>query len=101
MTAEEKRLEEDRTRKAYWRRWGPYLSKRQWGTVREDYSPYGTAWGSISLTIMSVPLPIAGVKMVLVGFLITIKDYVSQSRFGMVKIRYWLDRISRHFNHTL
>lgn len=44
MTAEEKRLEEDRTRKAYWRRWGSYLSERQWGTVREDYSPYGTAW---------------------------------------------------------
>ena len=44
MTAEEKRLEEDRTRQAYWRRWGPYLSERQWGTVREDYSPYGTAW---------------------------------------------------------
>ena len=44
MTAEEKRLEEDRTRKAYWRRWGAYLSERQWGTVREDYSSYGTAW---------------------------------------------------------
>ncbi len=43
-TQEEKRLEEERTRKAYWRRWGPYLSERQWGTVREDYSPYGTAW---------------------------------------------------------
>src|SRR5271155_3462531 len=27
-----------------WQRWGPYLSDRQWGTVREDYSPYGTAW---------------------------------------------------------
>ncbi len=44
MTAEETRLEEDRTRKAYWRRWGPYLAERQWGTVREDYSTYGTAW---------------------------------------------------------
>lgn len=44
MTAEERRLEEDRTRKAYWRRWGPYLAERQWGTVREDYSPHGTAW---------------------------------------------------------
>ncbi len=44
MTAEEKRLQENRDRKAYWRRWGPYLSERQWGTVREDYSPYGTAW---------------------------------------------------------
>ena len=30
--------------KEYWKRWGPYLSERQWGTVREDYSPGGTAW---------------------------------------------------------
>jgi hypothetical protein len=44
MTAEEQRLREDRTRQAYWRRWGPYLSERQWGTVREDYSPDGVAW---------------------------------------------------------
>ncbi|MGC1613949.1 MAG: hypothetical protein WA736_04630 [Candidatus Acidiferrum sp.] len=41
---EDQRLEEDRTRKKYWKRWGPYLSERQWGTVREDYSPGGTAW---------------------------------------------------------
>ena len=27
-----------------WKKWGPYLSERQWGTVREDYSPYGNAW---------------------------------------------------------
>jgi hypothetical protein len=44
MTAEEHRLQQDRDRKAYWKRWGPYLSERQWGTVREDYSPYGSAW---------------------------------------------------------
>lgn len=44
MTAEEKRLEEARTHQAHWRRWGPYLSERQWGTVREDYSKYGNAW---------------------------------------------------------
>jgi hypothetical protein len=44
MNAEEKRLEESRKRKVHWKRWGPYLSERQWGTVREDYSPYGTAW---------------------------------------------------------
>src|SRR5450432_1190565 len=43
-TAEFVRLEEDKNRKAYWRRWGPYLSERQWGTVREDYSADGTAW---------------------------------------------------------
>jgi len=42
-TAEELRLEEIRHGK-HWRRWGPYLSERQWGTVREDYSEYGTAW---------------------------------------------------------
>src|SRR5436309_13908407 len=41
--AEALRLEEIRHGK-HWRRWGPYLSERQWGTVREDYSPYGTAW---------------------------------------------------------
>src|SRR3974390_465640 len=44
MNAEEKRLQESRDRQVHWKRWGPYLSERQWGTVREDYSPGGTAW---------------------------------------------------------
>jgi hypothetical protein len=44
QSKEDQRLDEDRTRKKYWKRWGPYLSERQWGTVREDYSPGGTAW---------------------------------------------------------
>ena len=44
MTAEEERLQEAREGKAPWRLWGPYLSERQWGTVREDYSADGTAW---------------------------------------------------------
>jgi hypothetical protein len=44
QSKEDQRLDEDRTRKSYWKRWGPYLSERQWGTVREDYSPGGTAW---------------------------------------------------------
>ena len=43
QTTEDVRLEDNRTRKEYWKRWGPYLSERQWGTVREDYSPSGTA----------------------------------------------------------
>ncbi len=43
MNAERRRLENGRD-KALWHRWGPYLSERQWGTVREDYSPDGTAW---------------------------------------------------------
>ncbi len=47
VTKEELRLQEDRQRKANWKRWGPYLSERQWGTVREDYSPYGTAWEAL------------------------------------------------------
>ena len=44
MTAEEIRLAEDRARTRNWKRWGPYLSERQWATVREDYSPYGNCW---------------------------------------------------------
>ena len=44
MTREEVRLSESDARKKHWKRWGPYLSERAWGTVREDYSPYGTAW---------------------------------------------------------
>src|SRR5687768_2943998 len=43
-TAEERRLAESRERKTHWKRWGPYLSERAWGTVREDYSPAGSAW---------------------------------------------------------
>jgi len=46
MTREELRLKEAQERTAHWKRWGPYLAERQWGTVREDYSPYGTAWDS-------------------------------------------------------
>jgi len=44
MNAEQLRLDEDSKRILYWKHWGPYLSERQWGTVREDYSPGGTAW---------------------------------------------------------
>src|SRR6266852_1168287 len=44
MTAEEKRLEQSRLRQVHWKRWGPYVSERAWGTVREDYSATGEAW---------------------------------------------------------
>ena len=43
--AERERLAEDVSRKANWKRWGPYLSERQWATVREDYSENGDTWG--------------------------------------------------------
>jgi hypothetical protein len=47
-TAEQLRLAEDARGERAWKRWGPYLSERQWGTVREDYSPHGTAWEYLS-----------------------------------------------------
>ena len=42
--AEDRRLAEDARREQNWKRWGPYLSERQWGTVREDYSADGSCW---------------------------------------------------------
>ena len=44
MNPEEQRLKEARDKKIPWKKWGPYLSERQWGTVREDYSENGDAW---------------------------------------------------------
>ncbi|HKZ08028.1 MAG TPA: glucosidase [Methylomirabilota bacterium] len=48
MSAESDRLEEARSHTIPWRKWGPYLSERQWGTVREDYSDSGDAWNYLS-----------------------------------------------------
>jgi hypothetical protein len=48
MTKEKQRLIEDRDSKKNWRKFGPYLTERQWGTVREDYSPHGNAWEYVS-----------------------------------------------------
>jgi hypothetical protein len=45
--AEHRRLADDEAGLARWKAWGPYLAERQWGTVREDYSPHGTAWDSL------------------------------------------------------
>ncbi len=44
MNAEKQRLAESGAREKHWKRWGPYLSERAWGTVREDYSQDGSAW---------------------------------------------------------
>jgi len=46
MNRERQRLAEDKAREMNWRRWGPYLSERQWGTVREDYSEHGNSWAN-------------------------------------------------------
>jgi hypothetical protein len=48
MTAEQARLDDAHAQKAPWKKWGPYLSERQWGTVREDYSEGGNAWDYFS-----------------------------------------------------
>ncbi|MEO1051577.1 MAG: glucosidase [Bacteroidota bacterium] len=48
MNAENKRLEEAKQKVKDWRKWGPYVSDRQWGTVREDYSADGNAWGAVT-----------------------------------------------------
>ena len=47
-TAEHLRLQEDLERRGHWKRWGPYVSERSWGTVREDYSANGDAWSFLS-----------------------------------------------------
>ena len=44
MNKEEIRIKEAREKKIPWKKWGPYLSERQWGTVREDYSESVNAW---------------------------------------------------------
>ena len=48
LTEEDRRMREEERHKAYWLKWGPYLSERQWGTVREDYSFNGDAWNYLT-----------------------------------------------------
>ncbi len=50
---ERRRLAETEAKAKHWRRWGPYLSERQWGTVREDYSADGDAWNYVSFEMSS------------------------------------------------
>jgi hypothetical protein len=49
MTAEQARLDEACGQQSPWKKWGPYLSERQWGSVREDCSEGGNAWGGEDL----------------------------------------------------
>jgi hypothetical protein len=72
LTAEERRLEESRDRKAHWKRWGPYVSERAWGTVREDYSaaaPPGITFHMITRG----RVPFAGTKTAWPEFAIVIR----------------------------
>jgi hypothetical protein len=84
--AEQSRLEESRRKEKHWKKWGPYLSERAWGTVREDYSaegPRGTHFHTITHDLAHT----VGMKTVWVGFVITTKIFVSRWLFGMAMIR--------------
>ena len=60
--AEAERLEQDARRERNWKRWGPYLSERQWGTVREDYSRGRRRAGTTSRTTTPAAAPTAGAR---------------------------------------
>ena len=82
---EKTRLKEARENKSQWKKWGPYLSDRQWGTVRKDYSENGDAW-NFSPTIMPARAPTGGVRMVLLGSPMTSSGSVLRWPFGLARI---------------
>ena len=55
---EKTRLKEAHEKKTEWKKWGPYLSDRQWGTVREDYSKNGDAWNFFTRSCPLKGLPL-------------------------------------------
>ena len=85
-TEEGKRLVEARLGNAAWRLWGPYLSERQWGTVREDYSPYGTAWEYFPHDHARSPRLSDGEKMAWRVFRMRSNDFALLWHYGMEKI---------------
>lgn len=87
MTAEAKRLQENQNRAAHWRRWGAYLSDRQWGTVAKikvRLEPPGTIFPMTKRD----RVPTAGAKMALPEFPITISACVLPLHFGMAKMQF-------------
>ena len=86
MTPEEKRLDESHQRTRHWKRWGPYVAERQWGTVREDYSPHGTAWEYFPHDHARSRAYRWG-KMGLGGSATVTSGFVSRWRFGTGAIR--------------
>jgi hypothetical protein len=82
MTQEESRLQEARKGTSNWKKWGPYLSERQWGTVREDYSEGGTPGISLP-TIMPARALTAGARTASPAFLMTNSACASRWPSGM------------------
>jgi hypothetical protein len=85
-SAEQTRLQEDREGRAAWKKWGPYLSERQWGTVREDYSSNGMP-GITSPTITLNTVPTGGVRTASRASPITASCSASRWRCGTGVIR--------------
>src|SRR5439155_13361766 len=85
QNAEQQRLHEGKAGHQDWKRWGPYLSERQWGTVREDYSPHGNAWEHFR-TITPEVGPIAGVRTASPASVTTSNDSASRSCYGTARI---------------
>jgi hypothetical protein len=84
LTIEEQRLEQARLGVEQWKKWGPYLSERQWGTVREDYSDNGNAWDNFSHD----PALIAGARTDWREFQMTNSFSVSHWHCGTAKIQF-------------
>jgi len=86
MNAEKLRLQEAKDKQIPWRKWGPYLSERQWGTVREDYSENGDAWNYFTHDQARSRAYRWG-EDGLGGYVTTTRYFVSHWRCGMVEIR--------------
>ena len=86
MNREQERLEGARNPKTPWKKWGPYLSERQWGTVREDYSDNGDAWDYFSHD-QARRVPITGARTGWPASPTTSRDSASRSRSGTARTR--------------
>jgi hypothetical protein len=84
MTAEHQRLAVNAAKKIPLEQWGPYLSDRQWGTVREDYSSNGDAWNYLLLK-HPITGPIAGAKMAWPAYPIFLAISALHYHSGMAK----------------
>ena len=84
MNPETARLDDADKRNIPWRKWGPYISERQWGTVREDYSKDGTPGTTSRMTKRGLA-PIAGAKTASAAFPTRTRCSALRWRFGMVR----------------
>ena len=84
--AEHKRLEKSCDRKSHWKRWGPYVAERAWGTVREDYSANGDAWAFVSHDAARSRRTV-GTKKESPGFATVTSASASPSRCGTKRIQ--------------